>query len=191
MLVASPKIELIFLPQFTSLVSVVLLSNRLIEFCQAVFEAFATAFWACSWQYGSFMSGLSSIGRLQTFLLAEEKAPTGPKPAVPMHEDAKRETSAQALEKSASRDAFSFLRTSIGYKATDIKILRDVSTQIPSRALTMIIGSGMGQASVAKATLTISAVACGKTTLLQSILGETDVLSGQITCHEAKPIAYC
>lgn len=62
----------------------------------------------------------------------------------------------------------------VGYKA-EKPILRDIGVAIKPATFTAITGP----------------VGCGKSTLLRALLGEVDILEGELRCARLRQIAYC
>ncbi|KAJ5971441.1 ABC transporter integral membrane type 1 [Penicillium vulpinum] len=125
-----------------------------------------------------------SIGcfdRIQNYCLRErssELPPAQTKPEFSMGDSvelSKLSVAAKALGISASSDKFvSFQNASISWTAGSPAVLHDLTLSIPTGKIVMIVGS----------------VGCGKSALLDTIMGQTQIESGTMY-HAPGNIAYC
>ncbi|UZJ52796.1 hypothetical protein CBS101457_002116 [Exobasidium rhododendri] len=131
--------------------------------------------------YGSIIAALVSLRRMQKFLLEDEQpsfstsAPPS-RHATDSGDDKARSRSMSNVGVDTADDqiAACFESVTLGW-STSKPVLLNVTLTIPRNRLTMICGS----------------LASGKSTLLQSLLGETNTLSGNLYLPMKKePIAY-
>lgn len=132
-------------------------------------------------QYGSIIAALVSLKRIQVFLGKRERplisagnvvSPTDPRDVTDRPESitttpsvGKGQIDLQSLASiDESNIAASFHSASLGWSPKGKAVLVNVSVQIPVDTLTMICGP----------------IGSGKTTFLQALLGEVDVLGGQV-----------
>jgi ATP-binding cassette subfamily C (CFTR/MRP) protein 1 len=135
--------------------------------------------------YGSIIAALVSIKRIQEFLAKEEQPKQSLLGLAPEFHTLSRSSSTDSNQKprtsSTSIDATldsgvaaSFRSATIGWSMSK-PVLVNVALDIPRNKLTMICGT----------------LASGKSTLLQSLLGETNIISGTVQLPiKREPIAY-
>lgn len=107
-----------------------------------------------------FAAAISSIHRIESFLLKPEKHILG---------------SLNAFDSDVKADAIAvFDNASLGIKADDTTILKDITTHVPKNKLTAVIGH----------------TASGKSSFLHAILSEIDLLQGDARVPTDVVIAY-
>jgi ATP-binding cassette, subfamily C (CFTR/MRP), member 1 len=112
----------------------------------------------------AFLGAAGSFVRIQTFLESDERADI-PKPDEVFGKP--------AVDRSAP-DAITVQAGDFGWDPTKDPLLKNITMSVPWQKLTMIVGS----------------VGCGKSTMLQALLGEVPSLSGSVRLGSTS-IAYC
>ena len=129
--------------------------------CYNVLESLTGSFWNLTWRWGSAISAVSSVERIESFLLKPDKEILGLSKGL-------------AADVEMENNIAVFRNASLGIKATDTTVLHDITANIPRGKLSMIIGH----------------TASGKSTLLHAILSEIDLLKGNVRVPKDIAIAY-
>lgn len=146
---------------FTSLALIALLANPLLMFVQAVPQL---------------LESLGCFERIETYLLKKPTATTQPPSTVTIVGEASSqdvELTTSPAEGSSNKPLVSFQQTDIAWSQDSEAILKVFSLDI-ERGITMIIGP----------------VGSGKSTLMESILGETVIRKGHMDTPQSN-IAFC
>ncbi|KAK4157426.1 ABC transporter [Chaetomidium leptoderma] len=112
----------------------------------------------------AFLGGVGSFVRIQQFLESEERAD--------MHQS-EDESEKPKFDNSAP-DAIAVHGGNFGWDPTKEPLLKGITLSIPWQKLTMVVGP----------------VGCGKSTLMQALLGEVPALAGSVRLGSSS-IAYC
>lgn len=129
----------------------------------AIVEACQWPLWDLQLAMVDLFTSLSSLERLQTFLGAEE-----------CHANPQHLGSGDEEKASVSRPRITFSNADIGFRDKSLHILESFTAEFPTGCLTMVVGQ----------------VASGKSALCAAILGEADLLSGEMSRIEGR-YAYC
>ena len=113
-----------------------------------------------------FRSAIGCFARLETFLQAPARR--DPRTIVPSEPNHDRSLNG------CSPNAMAIQNASFGWKDGEQLTIKNISLKVPVSSLTMITGP----------------VACGKTTLLKGILGETPVTEGRLELSSSS-MAWC
>ena len=129
----------------------------------AVVQAWGSIYFSVCWQYPNLLSSLVSLRRIEGFLLKEERN------AVSYHDNAQ-------LTVPAKRGPPEVVFTKADAGISGLPLLHAVTTTCPAGKLTVVAGK----------------VGCGKTSILNAVLGELDVTGGSVTLSSSgAQIAFC